>query len=98
MNLQDFYRLERKLHLELACISQNTLFEWIAGTIAMHYWEMVEPPLPDETDEPQKSLEDWVEIISAIKNREIMQVQSIIRSHLASHSVYLRKMQWGGKG
>ena len=91
-DLREFYRLERKLHLELARISKNILFQWIAGSIALHYWEMVEPPVPAGADEPRTILEDWVEIITAIQNREIMHVQSIIRSHLGRHRAYLRKM------
>ena len=92
-NSRGFYQLEAKLHQELARISKNPLFEWISGTVALQNWDIVGPPLLNEADEGLRSLEDWIEIVAAIENREIMNAQTIIRTHLGRYSNHLRSLK-----
>ena len=93
LNSRGFYQLEAKMHRELAHISKNPLFEWIAGTVALQNWNIVGPPLINEADEGRQSLDDWIEIVAAVENREIMQAQTTIRTHLGRYSNYLRSSQ-----
>jgi GntR family transcriptional regulator, transcriptional repressor for pyruvate dehydrogenase complex len=93
LDFRKYYQLEARLHQELARISKNPLFEWIAGTVTLQNWDIVGPPLTNEADEVSRSLEDWVEIVAAIENRESMNAQTIIRTHLGRYGNYLRSAQ-----
>lgn len=93
LNSLEFYQLEAKMHRELARMSKNPLFEWVAGTVTLQNWDIVGPPLLNERDEVARTLEDWIEIVAAIENREIMNAQTIVRTHLGRYGNYLRSAQ-----
>ncbi len=83
-----FLQWERNMHVELARISGNPIFEWLSGTfvsdlapyrksLSLHHTRL-------------DILNDWRDIIEAIKNGEVMEVVSIIRVHIAKRSKFLR--------
>jgi len=85
-----FYLLEMKMHQELAKISGNPLFEWIANTITeslMSYSVL----LPEENS-PLEMLDDWSDVIKAMENGEVTKASSIIRSHVVRFSRPMEKM------
>jgi len=90
MDLEGFYRWERKMHQMLARLSGNSIIEWVMRTIHINldayvdlvYWEKVAP---------RETLAEWAEIIDGIANGEAFRVSALVRSHLIRYNRILKE-------
>lgn len=77
-----FYELELNLHTQLAIISGNQLFEWLASTFernAVAYSDI----LTNYTEKPQETMvRDWRNFIQAVEKREVTKAAMIMGSHI----------------
>ncbi len=77
----EFYQWETNMHAELARISGNPIFEWLSGIFVSDL-----TPHKESLSLPSTQFDimsDWGNIIEAMKNREILEIISIIRVHIA---------------
>jgi GntR family transcriptional regulator, transcriptional repressor for pyruvate dehydrogenase complex len=84
---RELYIWEGNMHLAVARIAQNPLFEWLAGTLAIenqqvHDWSLLEKMWDYDPEWLSKVYRDWQEIIKAIERRESMSAQMVMRCHL----------------
>ncbi len=80
-DLAKFYDWELGMHLELARISRNPLFEWTSGTLHLNFKPYVSQ-IEKYRDIHLSSLADWKEIVEAMERREVMRVASIVKGHV----------------
>jgi len=93
INEKEFYKWEMGMHLELARISRNPLFEWISGTLFLNLLPY-SSLLSSSQAAVQDALEDWKDIVAAIENGEVIRVSSIVKAHITK---YRRLMSQGSK-
>lgn len=81
----DFYQREIDLHAELARMTGNPLFEWIADTFrqnSVSYSETYSRLDLVRSQQPQEVIADWQVLLEALKKREVTRAVMIIRAHL----------------
>ncbi len=81
----DFYQMELGLHTELAGMTGNPLFEWIADTYqrsSAPYNKAISDFLGDGVESPEEVLEDWRLLIKALENREVTLAVKIMETHI----------------
>jgi len=90
INEKGFYKWELGMHLELARISRNPLFEWISGTLYLNLLPY-STLLSSSQAAMQEALEDWEDIVEAIENGEVIRVSSIIKAHITKYRKLMSK-------
>jgi len=81
----NFYQQELDLHVQLARMSGNPLFEWFSiafmkNTISYREeFEKLITRLPDNY--AHETVEDWKQLIDAVEERSVMRAISIINKH-----------------
>ena len=76
-----FYEMELNLHMQLAKISGNPMFEWFATTFQKnaHSFSKI---LAYQAGKPEEALEDWRNFINALYRKEVTKASMIISSHI----------------
>ncbi len=88
-----FYELELNLHTELARMSGNPMFEWVASTFEQHA-EAVSDMIVHSLEQPEKEvLRDWHNFIQAVENREVTKASRIIGSHIFRSGTILEDLK-----
>jgi DNA-binding FadR family transcriptional regulator len=81
----EFYQMELNLHVELAKISGNPLFEWLATAFqqnAASYSETFSGFLEYiSEDHSQRVIEDWRQLLDAMEKREALRATMIVTNH-----------------
>ena len=81
----DFYQQEIDLHTELARMSGNPLYEWIADTFrqnSVSYSESYSQLDLIRSHQPREVIADWRMLLKALEKREVTRAVMIMRSHL----------------
>ncbi len=76
-----FYKLELNLHTELAKMSGNPMFEWVASSFEQHA-EAVSDIIVHPQESPEEVIRDWRNFIQAVENREVTKASRIIALHI----------------
>ena len=86
-----FYELELNLHTQLAKISGNPMFEWLAATIERNAATFSED-LIGHPEKPEIALADWRNFIQAVENGETTKATMIIRAHIFRFGQFLEDL------
>jgi DNA-binding FadR family transcriptional regulator len=84
INEKEFYQWELGMHLELARISRNPLFEWISGTLYLNLLPF-RTLLSSSSAAVQEALEDWEDIVAAMEKGQVVRVCSIVKAHITKY-------------
>jgi DNA-binding FadR family transcriptional regulator len=84
--LDAFYNVESRLHIELANISRNPIYQWVMSAVNYNYSHL----LPNEEHDLQAIYLEWCQILKAMKNREVTKVQGMIKTHVIKYSIFVR--------
>jgi len=84
INEKEFYKWELGMHLELARISRNPLFEWISGTLYLNLLPY-RTLLSSSSAAVQEALEDWKDIVAAMEKGQVVRVSSIVKAHITKY-------------
>lgn len=76
----DFYRLDLALHVRLAAMTDNPLYEWVSGMVYKNA-EKYAALLIEEEDAPRWALDDWWAMAVALEKRDVMQARAIAQAH-----------------
>lgn len=89
-NWVGFYEIESRLHMIVARMSGNPIFEWVLGAIhtGVHTYAHL---LPRREWELRQNLQDWQAILEAMKNREVVKVQILTTAHAARFNTYVKE-------
>ncbi|MCK5311881.1 MAG: FadR family transcriptional regulator [Desulfobacteraceae bacterium] len=87
-----FYELELKLHTELAKMSGNPMFEWVASTFEQNA-EGFSDIIAQHLEAPAEVLRDWRNFIQAVENREVTKASRIIGSHIFRFGTILEDLK-----
>jgi len=88
-----FYELELNLHTELARMSGNPMFEWVASTFEQHA-EAVSDIIVHSLEQPEEEvLRDWRNFIQAVENKEVTKASRIIGSHIFRSGTILEDLK-----
>jgi DNA-binding FadR family transcriptional regulator len=91
----DFYRKEFELHVKLATLSGNPLFEWLAIAYQMNTASYSQNPraiverMPLPEKYPHEVLDDWRQLIHAIEKKETLRATIIMANHHYQFSRYV---------
>ena len=91
----NFYALELDLHIQLAKISGNPMFEWFSVTVGRNAAAFSE----DLVNQPGKrriAVEDWRSYIRAVEKREITKAAMIMRAHIIRFGEFLQDAREDG--
>lgn len=90
----EFYQMELNIHVELAKISGNPLFEWLAKAFqqnAASYSETFSGFLEyTSKDYSQKGVEDWRQLLDAMEKREVFRATMIMNNHTYQFSMIIQ--------
>jgi DNA-binding FadR family transcriptional regulator len=91
LKYQQFHDLERKLHLAIARISNNQLYQWVLSTIhtniSLYYGALA----GENISYINEVIDDWDQIIQGVEKRESAKVQSDLQAHVVRSSRYLER-------
>jgi DNA-binding FadR family transcriptional regulator len=77
--------MELSLHTEVARMSGNPLFEWIANThqhSSTSFNEYVNDYFLEQGQPLEKVVEDWRSLVKALENREATLAVALMQSHV----------------
>lgn len=94
---QQFLEWELDMHLTLARISRNPLFEWLSGAIYIDY-SPYRSMMKKDPKASEASLNDWMEIVDAMEKREAMRGIGIVREHIARFKRRFKKEEFETTG
>lgn len=86
-----FYRWDLRMHQRLARLSGNPLFEWLMGTVPLYNWDHLSQLLFAQPGAPRQVVDDWTDIVAALRERQVLRVQSLLSMHLSRFSAILRR-------
>ena len=76
----EFYEMELELHVHLAAITKNPIFEWFNSTFKQNATKFSKI-LVSVPEEPKAAVKDWRELIRAMENNEVNRAATIMRVH-----------------
>jgi len=86
-------QVELNLHTELAKISGNPMFEWVASTFEQQA-EVVSDIIVHSLEQPvEEVIRDWRNFIQAVENREVTKASILIGSHIFRSGTILEDLQ-----
>ncbi len=90
-NLQ-FYEMELELHVQLAKITGNPIFEWFNITFKQNATRFTDI-LISVPEEPEAAIRDWNELLCAMENNEVNRVATIMRLHCYYFQRVMQEME-----
>lgn len=85
--LDAFYDAESRLHIELAKITRNPIYQWVISAVNYNYSHL----LPNEEHDLKRIYWEWCQIIKAMKRREVTKVQGMIKTHVVKYGTFVRE-------
>lgn len=85
--LDAFYDAESRLHIELAKITRNPIYQWVISAVNYNYSHL----LPNEEHDLERIYWEWCQIIKAMKRREVTKVQGMIKAHVVKYGTFVRE-------
>lgn len=91
-----FYLVEERLHITLAQMTDNALFESMVEIMSRNDYFGREH-LPRELENMQGALDDWRSIIDSIENGQPDRVATIMREHIWRYAGYIKEALKGSE-
>jgi len=85
--LDAFYNTESLLHVELAKISRNPIYQWVMSAVNYNYSHL----LPTKEHDLEAIYSEWCQILQAMEQREVTRVQGMIKAHVIKYSTFVQK-------
>lgn len=79
---REFYRLDLAMHVRLAEMTDNPIFEWVVGMIYKNADDYAALLITEE-ETPRWAVDDWWALFRALETRDVMKARSLAQAHIA---------------
>ena len=87
----EFIRVDEEIHMEVARITENTLFKTILETIYYNIHTYYESFLPLDDRMVQENFQDLADLVAAIGGRDAVKAKAVARDHVRRFNSYMQR-------